>query len=51
MQAIREREASGPFNKQDVERILFFARRYHDLGEIKYGYAIPNRNGATDVDH
>ena len=51
MEAIREREASRPFNKQDLERILFFARRYHDLGEIKYGYAIPNRNGATDADH
>jgi ABC-type transport system involved in cytochrome c biogenesis permease subunit len=51
MQAIREREASGPFNKQDLERVLFFARRYHNLGEIKYGYAIPNRNGATDADH
>src|SRR5215469_14655285 len=51
MLAIREREANRPFNKQDLERILFFARRYHDLGEIKYGYAVPNRNGATAADH
>ena len=50
MLAIREKEANKPFNKQDLERILFFARRYHDLGQIKYAYAIPNRNGATDGD-
>jgi ABC-type transport system involved in cytochrome c biogenesis permease subunit len=48
MQAIREREANRPFNKQDLERILLFARRYQDLGQIKYVYAIPNRNRATD---
>src|SRR6516165_142709 len=50
MLAIREKEANKPFNKQDLERILFFARRYQDLGQMKYGYAIPNRNGATEGD-
>jgi ABC-type transport system involved in cytochrome c biogenesis permease subunit len=50
MQAIREREANRSFNKQDLERILLFTRRYQDLGEIRYAYAIPNRNGATDAD-
>jgi ABC-type transport system involved in cytochrome c biogenesis permease subunit len=49
-QAMLDKEANKPFNKQDLERILFFARRYHDLGQIKYAYAIPNRNGATDGD-
>ena len=50
MLAIREKEANKPFNKQDLERILFFARRYQDLGQMKYAYAIPNRNGATEGD-
>jgi len=50
LQAIREKEANKPFNKQDLERILFFSRRYNDLGQIKYAYAIPNRNEATQCD-
>jgi ABC-type transport system involved in cytochrome c biogenesis permease subunit len=50
VQAIRGREANKPFNKQDLERILSFARRYQDLGQIKYAYVIPNRNKATDGD-
>jgi hypothetical protein len=49
-EAILEKEANKLFNKQDLDRILSFARRYHDLGQIKYAYAIPNRNGATEGD-
>ncbi len=44
VQAVRDREANRPFNNQDLERILLFTRRYHDLGQIKYAYAIPNPN-------
>jgi ABC-type transport system involved in cytochrome c biogenesis permease subunit len=50
MQAIRDRNANKPFNKEDLERILFFTQRYRDLGELKYAYAIPNPNGTTETD-
>jgi len=49
MQAIRDRDADKPFNNEDLARILFFTRRYRDLSEIKYAYAIPNSNGTTEI--
>src|SRR6516225_11046204 len=50
MQAIQNKGANKPFNNQDLERILLFTQRYHDLGQIKYAYAIPNPNGTTEGD-
>jgi ABC-type transport system involved in cytochrome c biogenesis permease subunit len=50
IQAIRDREANRPFNNQDLERILLFAQRYQNLGQVKYAYAIPNPNGTTESD-
>ena len=47
-QAIQDREANRPFNDQDLERILLFTRRYHDLGQIEYAYAIPNPKGESN---
>ena len=50
MQAIQDKGANRPFNSQDLERILLFTQRYHNLGQIKYAYAIPNPNGTTAGD-
>jgi ABC-type transport system involved in cytochrome c biogenesis permease subunit len=50
MQAIRTREANRPFNNQDLERILLFVERYKNLGQVKYGYAIPNPSGTSESD-
>lgn len=50
MQAVQDKGANRPFNSQDLERILLFTQRYHNLGQIKYAYAIPNPNGTTDGD-
>jgi len=50
MQAIQNKGANKPFNNQDLERILLFTQRYHDLSQIKYAYAIPNPNGTTEGD-
>jgi ABC-type transport system involved in cytochrome c biogenesis permease subunit len=50
MQAIRDREANQPFNKQDFFRILWFTKRYQILSQARYAYAVPNANGKTDSD-
>jgi ABC-type transport system involved in cytochrome c biogenesis permease subunit len=50
MQAIRDREANQPFNKQDFFRILWFTKRYQILSQARYVYAVPNANGKTDSD-
>ena len=50
MQAIRGREANRPFNNQDLERILLFAQRYKNLGQVKYAHAIPNPSGTSESD-
>src|SRR6201993_700905 len=49
VQAIRDREASRPFNKEDLFRILWFTKRYQILSKARYVYAIPNPNGKTDT--
>src|SRR6202047_3825582 len=50
MQAILDREANRPFNKQDFLRILWFTKRYQILSQARYVYAVPNPNGKTDSD-
>jgi ABC-type transport system involved in cytochrome c biogenesis permease subunit len=50
IQAVRDRDANKPFNKEDLARILFFTQRYRDLSEIKYAYAIPSVNGTSRAD-
>src|SRR5260370_5203869 len=50
MQAILDREANRPFNKQDFLRILRFTKRYQILSQARYVYAVPNPNGKTDSD-
>ncbi|MBV8173522.1 MAG: cytochrome c biogenesis protein CcsA, partial [Verrucomicrobia bacterium] len=50
MQAIRDREASRPFNERDLFRILWFTKRYQILSKARYVYALPNPNGMTDND-
>src|SRR3984893_13423144 len=50
VQAIRDREANLPFNKQDLFRILWFTKRYQIFSKARYVYAVPNPNGKTDTD-
>jgi ABC-type transport system involved in cytochrome c biogenesis permease subunit len=50
VQAIRDQEASRPFNQQDLFRIVLFTKRYQILTKARYVYAIPNPNGATEND-
>jgi len=50
MQAVRDREASRPYNERDLFRILWFTNRYQILGKARYAYAIPNPNGKSDSD-
>jgi ABC-type transport system involved in cytochrome c biogenesis permease subunit len=50
VQAIRDREASRPFNQQDLFRIVWFTKRYQILSKARYVYAVPNPNGKTDTD-
>src|ERR1700746_3915288 len=50
IQAVRDREASHPFNQQDLVRVAWFTQRYQTLTKARYVYALPNPGGKTDSD-
>jgi ABC-type transport system involved in cytochrome c biogenesis permease subunit len=50
IQAVRDREASRPFNQQDLVRVAWFTQRYQTLTKARYVYALPNPGGKTDSD-
>jgi ABC-type transport system involved in cytochrome c biogenesis permease subunit len=50
MQAVRDRDAGKPFDNQDFERILLFARRYQNLSQARYAFAIPNPGAPAEND-
>jgi ABC-type transport system involved in cytochrome c biogenesis permease subunit len=50
MQAVRDRDAGKPFDNQDFERILLFTKRYQNLSQARYAFAIPNPQSPTEND-
>jgi hypothetical protein len=50
VQAVRDEQASRPYNKEDLLRILWFLKRYKILSKARYAFAVPNPNGTTDND-
>jgi ABC-type transport system involved in cytochrome c biogenesis permease subunit len=50
MRAVRDRDAGKPFDDQDFERILLFTRRYQNLSQARYAFAIPNPDTPAEND-